>query len=58
MNDILKFINENDNWEHLLSNEPYNLMIKHDGPYVLVKYNHIQMDFSNPFVSYCMSKPP
>ncbi len=40
----------NDNWEELLTGEPYNLKISEDGPYVMFKYNQLSSDFNNPIV--------
>lgn len=42
---LLDFINEYDNWEDLLSKPPYNISIKTDGEYKLLKYNQIESDF-------------
>lgn len=39
-----------DNWEELLTGEPYNLKISEDGPYVMFKYNQLSSDFNNPIV--------
>ena len=39
-----------DNWEELLTQEPYNLKISEDGPYVMFKYNQLSSDFTNPIV--------
>jgi len=39
-----------DNWEELLAQEPYNLKISADGPYVMFKYNQLTSDFSNSIV--------
>jgi T4 RnlA family RNA ligase len=39
-----------DNWEELLTAEPYNLKISEDGPYVMFKYNQLSSDFYNPIV--------
>lgn len=50
---VLDFINSHDNWEELLAAEPYNIIIKHDGDYVLLKYNQLSSDFSNPIVREC-----
>lgn len=45
---IQKFIKENENWEILLSSEPYCLKIKrHDTlPLILFMYNHYKSDLS------------
>jgi T4 RnlA family RNA ligase len=39
-----------DNWEELLTQEPYNLKISEDGPYVMFKYNQLSSDFNIPMV--------
>ena len=45
-----RFCAENENWEELLTQEPYNLKISEDGPYIMFKYNQISSDFTNPIV--------
>lgn len=50
---VLDFMNSHDNWEELLAAEPYNIIIKWDGEYVLLKYNQLNSDFSNPIVREC-----
>ena len=50
---VLDFMNAYDNWEELLAAEPYNIIIKRDGEYVLLKYNQLNSDFSNPIVREC-----
>ena len=47
---ILKFINENDDWEKILTSSPYNLTIKRKGEYILIKYSQIFSDFTEPMV--------
>ena len=44
------FCSLNNNWEELLTQEPYNLKISEDGPYVMFKYNQLSSDFNNPIV--------
>ena len=39
-----------DNWEELLTQEPYYIKIKEDGPYVIFNYDQIRSDFNNPIV--------
>lgn len=39
-----------DNWEELLTQEPYFIKIKEDGPYVIFNYDQIRSDFGNPIV--------
>lgn len=47
---LIEFINEHTDWQELLQNEPYNLNIVSDFPYLMIKYKKEQMDFSNPIV--------
>lgn len=44
--DLQKFIEAHSNWRELLSQEPYYLTIKDDGPYCIFNYNQIKSDFS------------
>ena len=44
------FCAEHDNWRELLTQEPYNLKISEDGPYIMFKYNQLSSDFTNPIV--------
>ena len=48
--ELLDFINEHNDWQEILSNPPYNLQIKIDYPYYLLKYDMIESDLSNPIV--------
>ena len=50
---VLELMNTNENWRDVLSAEPYNVIIKEDGDYVLLKYNQFDSDFSNPIVREC-----
>ena len=43
---ILKFVKNNENWEELLSQDPYNLIITRDNGYIMFKYDQIKSDFS------------
>lgn len=43
-------ISHKDNWEELLTTEPYFLKIKKDNGLVIFSYNQIKSDFSNPIV--------
>ena len=45
MLEIVKFINEHNNWRELLSSDPYNLKIFEDDGFVLFKYDQINSDF-------------
>ena len=44
------FCFEHDNWRELLTQEPYNIKISEDGPYVMFKYNQLTSDFNIPMV--------
>ena len=44
------FCHMHENWEELLTQEPYNIKISEDGPYVMFKYNQLSSDFNNPIV--------
>ena len=50
---LLDFIQNNPNWEKLLSEKPYSISIKRDGEYILFMYSQIDSDFSNPIVQEC-----
>lgn len=48
---LLKFINQHkENWEELLTKDPYNLKINRDEGYILFKYNQLCSDFNLPEV--------
>lgn len=47
---LLKFIKEHNNWEELLTKDPYNLKISRDNGYIMFKYNQLSSDFSIPEV--------
>ena len=47
---LLKLINSNKRWRETLSAPPYNLTIKEDGDYILIKYNQLFSDLSNKIV--------
>ena len=40
------FCYTHDNWAELLTQDPYNLKIKEDGPYVMFSYDQIRSDFN------------
>ena len=44
------FCHMHDNWRELLTQEPYNLKVSEDGPYVMFKYNQLTSDFNIPMV--------
>ncbi len=50
---VLKLINQNRNWEDILSSSPYNLIIKKKYPFVLLKYNQLESDMTNEIVQEC-----
>ena len=45
-----KFCSKHENWEELLTVEPYYIKIKEDGPYVIFNYDQIRSDFTIPIV--------
>lgn len=47
---LLSFINQHNNWREILTKEPYNLTVKEDEPYFLLKYDMLNSDMSNPLV--------
>lgn len=53
MKDLLTFINSNKNWEEELSKPPYNITIKHDKDYILLKYNQLNSAMENKLVQQC-----
>lgn len=50
---VLDLMNNNLDWEEVLSNPPYSITIKRDSGYILLKYNQFLSDFSNPIVREC-----
>lgn len=48
--ELRDFILSHDNWEELLTAEPYNLKISRDGDYIMFKYNQLSSDFTIPLV--------
>ena len=51
--EVLEFMNAHDNWEELLTQHPYNILVKRDEDYILLKYNQLSSDFSLPIVREC-----
>lgn len=49
---ILDFVNINKNWEDIIQVAPYNVSVKKDGNYILLKYNE-SSDFSIELVRQC-----
>lgn len=52
---VLKLINQNRNWEEILSSSPYNIIIKHKNEFILLKYSQVEprSDMSNDIVQEC-----
>ena len=48
--ELRDFILSHDNWEELLTADPYNLKISCDDGYIMFKYNQVASDFSIPLV--------
>lgn len=45
-----EFCKTHNNWEELLTEEPYHLKVKRDDDYVMFSYNQLCSDFTNPMV--------
>lgn len=51
---LLDFIKQNkENWKEVLQQPPYSLIVKENENYVLLKYNQLESDLSNPIVQEC-----
>lgn len=50
---ILDLMNTNPNWMEIIQSAPYNVTIKNDGEYYLLKYNQLSSDFSEEIVREC-----
>lgn len=48
--ELRDFILSHDNWEELLTAEPYHLKISRDDGYIMFKYNQLFSDFNIPLV--------
>ena len=48
--ELREFILSHDNWEELLTAEPYYLKISRDDEYIMFKYNQVFSDFNIPLV--------
>ena len=48
---VLNLMNSNENWREVLSNAPYNISIKEEDGYVLLKYNQLKNDNVMVFLS-------
>ena len=44
--EVLRVMDSNENWREMLSNEPYNIIIKDYDDYILLKYNQLSSNFS------------
>lgn len=51
--EVLHLMNNNTNWEDVITQPPYSIKVKHDGDYILLKYNQLSSDFSLPIVREC-----
>jgi len=51
--EIIKFINNHHDWKDLLTKDPYNLDVKEDDGFVLLKYDQLNSDFNEPLVKEC-----
>ena len=47
---LLDLIKSHENWEELLTKDPYNIKISRDDGYIMFKYNQLSSDFTNPIV--------
>lgn len=48
---ILEFLNSHlEDWEEILTQEPYHIKVKRDGEYILLSYSQLNSDFTNPIV--------
>ena len=50
---VIEYIKNNQNWREILSESPYNITIKDDGDFTLLKYSQIDSDFNNEIVREC-----
>lgn len=51
--EIIEFINQNSDWEEILTGMPYFVKTKREGDLVLLKYDQINSDFNSPIVREC-----
>lgn len=51
--EVLKLMNTVPSWKEVLRAEPYNITIKEDGEFTLLKYSQIDSDFNLPIVREC-----
>lgn len=50
MSKLKALLQNNNNYDAILSNAPYNLIIKHDYPYILFKYSQLNANYCLPEV--------
>lgn len=50
MNALVEYIKAHPSWRTELTQKPYCLTIKDDGPYTIFSYSQIDSDFSQPEV--------
>ena len=50
--ELEKFIQSHANWRELLQQPPYNITIKDDGEYTLLKYNQIAYSCRIPPIAF------
>lgn len=51
--EVLKLMNTDPNWRRVLLSEPYNITIKEENEFVLLKYSQLNSDFNLPIVREC-----
>lgn len=51
--EVLKLMNTNPNWREVLGTDPYNITIKEEDGFVLLKYSQLNSDFSLQIVREC-----
>ena len=53
--EVLNFINTHDEfeWINILTDAPYNITVRRDGDYMMLKYSHLNSDQSIPMVREC-----
>lgn len=47
------FIRQHDNWEEILTSDPYNILVVRDCGFILLKYNQLSSDFNEQIVREC-----
>lgn len=50
---VLELMNTNPDWMEIIQSAPYNVTIKNDGEYYLLKYNQLSSDFNEEIVREC-----